>query len=146
MRKGADASLLRSTPTTSRARLASRARFKPSKPLAPVINNLISPSLPPPAPQLSFQPANCVKLLKRLDQPLDAFHIQPVVVCVARISKALRQWIALIGEAPLPERFRRLDDIHVRAFHGVARFIFGNQNLVELLPRPDANHRHGSAG
>src|SRR5512135_3088598 len=123
-RNGAEGSGLRSTPITSFARAASKARLSPSKPLAPVISMRIRASPQPPSSSYrsSFQSANRIELLEGLDEPLDTFDIQPVLICVARIPEALGQWLALVLKAALPKRLGGLHDVHVTPFHGVARF------------------------
>ncbi|HSR06701.1 MAG TPA: hypothetical protein VLM42_06095, partial [Bryobacteraceae bacterium] len=79
---------------------------------------------PPPAPKrLTFQLAYRVEPHKRLDERLNAFDIQPVLVGIAGISEALGQWLAVVLQATLPQSLGGLDDVHILAFDGIAGFV-----------------------
>src|SRR5690349_10728542 len=72
---------------------------------------------------LSFQSSFRKQLLERRDEFLDAVDVQPLGVGITRITKALRQRLAVILQPALPERFRWLDNKHMFTFHRITRLI-----------------------
>ena len=80
------------------------------------------------------------------DQLLKLFVAEPVLVAVAGVAKTLRQLAAMDPVAFLPPGMGGLDDVHLVQLHGIARFIFREQNFVQFFSRANADALHRASG
>src|SRR5262245_17056459 len=70
---------------------------------------------------------------------------EPDLVRVGGVAEAHGRALAALAARERPGWVERLEDEHVVVLHGLAALVLGEQNLVELLARPDADELDAAA-
>ena len=78
-------------------------------------------------------------MIRAWDQLAQFLHRQPLCVVIAGVAEAVGQTASRPPGAILPERVQRLDDEHIVELEGLPRFVFGQEDFVQLFAGADAD-------